>query len=276
MQPVRIQSSSRMTVLAAMLIAAGAGVAACGSSGQGDGSGSSEQAATVAPVSSPSGSNAQQLAHGANVWLKATFGGEQFFTLLLPQALGLNVGLSQVLLTPRSERFSAVGRRQRSELHGQPDAGSARHLPSRRFRERSGCAVRGRTHRCRRRPAVPEPAVQRGRARERDKLAHPRRRRLRGLSRGARARRIRQPIPTTRPGPTSRSPRATSTSRSARSSRRTCRRPIRAGRCSTRGRRGPSTRRPSRATASTTPGSSPSSSTSRTGRTSACTRTACC
>ena len=109
MQPVRIQSSSRMTVLAAMLIAAGAGVAACGSSGQGDGSGSSEQAATVAPVSSPSGSNAQQLAHGANVWLKATFGGEQFFTLLLPQALGLDVGLSQVLLTPRSERFSAWG-----------------------------------------------------------------------------------------------------------------------------------------------------------------------
>jgi len=91
-----------------MAIAASLGGAACGSSGGGDDSTSSQQAITN-PNASTTQPTVAQLAHGANLWLKATFGGEQFFTLVLPQALDLTVGLNQVLLTPRSERFSAWG-----------------------------------------------------------------------------------------------------------------------------------------------------------------------
>ena len=56
----------------------------------------------------------------------------------------------------------------------------------------------------------------------------------------------------------------------------TCRRPTRDGRCSTPGLRGRWTRRRSRATASTTPASSRSSSSSLIGRTSRSIRTGCC
>jgi hypothetical protein len=49
-----------------------------------------------------------QIAHGQNIWLKATFGGQYFFSLILPQApLNLPLGFANVLLIPRSERFTA-------------------------------------------------------------------------------------------------------------------------------------------------------------------------
>jgi hypothetical protein len=110
MQPVRRQAS-RTTILGAMLIATAAGGAACGSSDKGDGASASSQQAVVQATPPPISSQptAAQLTHGQNLWLKATFGGEQFFSVLLPEALGLNVGLSQVLLTPRSERFTQWG-----------------------------------------------------------------------------------------------------------------------------------------------------------------------
>jgi mono/diheme cytochrome c family protein len=49
------------------------------------------------------------LKHGQDLWLKATFGGEKFFSVLLPQVLGLRLGFDQVLLTPRSVRFTRWG-----------------------------------------------------------------------------------------------------------------------------------------------------------------------
>jgi hypothetical protein len=105
MQPVRTQGS-RITVLGAMLIAAATGGAACGSNDQGEVAISSREAvaSTAAALPTPA-----QLTHGQNLWLKATFGGEQFFSVLLPAALDLTVGLSQVLTTPRSERFATWG-----------------------------------------------------------------------------------------------------------------------------------------------------------------------
>jgi len=111
-----------------MVLAASVGGAACGSNNEGDGAASSEQAATVAPGGSQS--TIAQLAHGRNLWLKATFGGEQFFTLVLPQALDLTVGLNQVLLTPRSERFTAWGVVNDPNCKANPVAGQLDICPS--------------------------------------------------------------------------------------------------------------------------------------------------
>ena len=53
---------------------------------------------------------AAQIADGRNTWLTSTFGGEQFFSLVLPSApFSLPLGFLQVLATPRAERFTAWG-----------------------------------------------------------------------------------------------------------------------------------------------------------------------
>lgn len=89
---------SRITVLAAMLVATAAGGAACSSTdGGGDTTGTTSQALTA------------QIAHGQDIWVKATFGGEKFFSYLLPNVLGLQLGFNQALLTPRSVRFTTWG-----------------------------------------------------------------------------------------------------------------------------------------------------------------------
>jgi hypothetical protein len=109
MQPVRTQAS-QITLVGAILIATAAGGAACGSNSGGEGTGtSSQEAISQATTPTASTATAAQLLHGRNVWLKATFGGEEFFSVLLPEALGLNVGLNQVLTTPRSQRFTTWG-----------------------------------------------------------------------------------------------------------------------------------------------------------------------
>ena len=187
MQPVRRQAS-RTTILGAMLIATAAGGAACGSSDKGDGaSASSQQAvaqATPPPISSQP--TAAQLTHGQNLWLKATFGGEQFFSVLLPEALGLNVGLSQVLLTPRSERFTQWGVvNDPNCTDGNALTGGLDICPPDVASSDLGRPVRGSAQRRRRSPRVPEPGVQLRRTGERDELAYPRRCRMRRLPRGA-------------------------------------------------------------------------------------------
>jgi mono/diheme cytochrome c family protein len=89
---------SRITVLGAMLVATAAGGAACSSTdGGGDPTGTTSQPLTA------------QIAHGRDIWVKATFGGEKFFSLLLPNVLGLQLGFDQALLTPRSVRFTTWG-----------------------------------------------------------------------------------------------------------------------------------------------------------------------
>jgi mono/diheme cytochrome c family protein len=55
------------------------------------------------------GGTPAQLAHGHDLWLKATFGGQYFFSLILPSKLNLPLGFSNVLVTPRSERFNVWG-----------------------------------------------------------------------------------------------------------------------------------------------------------------------
>lgn len=48
--------------------------------------------------------------HGRELWLTATFGGEKFFSLIVPQPpFGLQIGFDIALRTPRSERFTQWG-----------------------------------------------------------------------------------------------------------------------------------------------------------------------
>ena len=90
----------RATMFGALCLSAAAVSAAC-SSGPG----------TIEPVeTSAQAVTAGQIAHGRDVWLKATFGGEVFFSLVLPQPpLSLPLGFGQVLTTPRSQRFAQWG-----------------------------------------------------------------------------------------------------------------------------------------------------------------------
>jgi hypothetical protein len=46
---------------------------------------------------------------GREVWLKATFGGQAFFSLIAPKTLGLHLGFDAVLTTPRAQRFAQWG-----------------------------------------------------------------------------------------------------------------------------------------------------------------------
>jgi mono/diheme cytochrome c family protein len=92
--------AGRITILSTLCLGVAAGSAACSSSG-GEPTASTSQAV---------GPSAQQIAHGQEIWLKATFGGQIFFSLVLPQApLSLPIGIGNVLLTPRSERFTQWG-----------------------------------------------------------------------------------------------------------------------------------------------------------------------
>jgi mono/diheme cytochrome c family protein len=97
----------RVTAAGAMLLLAAAAASACGSSGGTDPVGNSSQ--EVNRDDGPQAAATPQLQHGMNVWLKATFGGEQFFSIVLPDVLNLPIGLSQVLTTPRSQRFTQWG-----------------------------------------------------------------------------------------------------------------------------------------------------------------------
>ena len=50
-----------------------------------------------------------QEAHGRDVWIKGTFGGEKFFTLVGPQVMGFHLGFDAMLTTPRNVRFNEWG-----------------------------------------------------------------------------------------------------------------------------------------------------------------------
>src|SRR5262245_42323953 len=69
---------------------------------------------TVGHDSPAQGGGTQQLTaaqlHGRDVWFNSTFGGEKFFTLILPNApFNLPIGLDLVLTTPRDVRFNTWG-----------------------------------------------------------------------------------------------------------------------------------------------------------------------
>ncbi len=96
--------AGQITFLGALCLGVAAGSAACGSSSAGGGSD------PTASGSQALGGTPAQIAHGQNIWLKATFGGQFFFSLILPQPpLNLPLGFANVLVTPRSERFTAWG-----------------------------------------------------------------------------------------------------------------------------------------------------------------------
>jgi mono/diheme cytochrome c family protein len=64
---------------------------------------------TTAPVTQQSHQLTAQEAHGREVWLKSSFGGEKFFTIYGPAVMGFHLGFDAMLLTPRAERFSVWG-----------------------------------------------------------------------------------------------------------------------------------------------------------------------
>src|SRR3954467_13897972 len=50
------------------------------------------------------------LQHGKDVWFKSTFGGEKFFSIILPAApFNLSLGLDAALTSPRDTRFASYG-----------------------------------------------------------------------------------------------------------------------------------------------------------------------
>ena len=99
----------RVFILGMSCIATAAAAAACGSDGAGESTATGVASIVSSPVPVPVPTT-PQLQHGQNVWLKATFGGEQFFSLILPQPpFNLMLGIGNVLLTPRSQRFDQWG-----------------------------------------------------------------------------------------------------------------------------------------------------------------------
>ncbi len=89
--------------------ATAAGAAACGSAESSEPTASENAPLVPSPVPVPVPPTAT-LQHGQNVWLKATFGGEIFFSLILPQPpFDLTLGIGNVLVTPRSRRFTTWG-----------------------------------------------------------------------------------------------------------------------------------------------------------------------
>jgi hypothetical protein len=81
--------------------------AACSSGGGGEPTGTTSQAISNGPQPV---AHSAQLRHGQNLWLKASFGGEQFFSLILPgPPFNLPLGLGNALVTPRSVRFDTWG-----------------------------------------------------------------------------------------------------------------------------------------------------------------------
>src|SRR5579884_2249691 len=68
----------------------------------------------VAQGGNPTSGGAQALTaaqqRGHDTWFKSTFGGEHFFSQILPgQPFNLPIGLDLVLTTPRSQRFTQWG-----------------------------------------------------------------------------------------------------------------------------------------------------------------------
>ena len=64
------------------------------------------------PVTGETGQavTAQQLQHGKDVWFKSTFGGEKFFSIILPAPpFNLTLGLDAALTSPRDTRFAQYG-----------------------------------------------------------------------------------------------------------------------------------------------------------------------
>ena len=98
MQPNR-NRALRNNVVAMLLVTAAATAAAC-SADNGGGE----------AVGSTSGALSPQVQNGRDIWLKATFGGEKFFSLALPQApFNLTLGFVNALTTPRAQRFTQWG-----------------------------------------------------------------------------------------------------------------------------------------------------------------------
>ncbi len=107
MQEFRVNALSA-SLASAVVVAVATAMAGC-TGAPGDGSEAArteQQAVSTVPQPVPP---TPQLAHGQALWLKATFGGETFFTVLLPQVLGLQLGFDEVLTTPRSQRFDRWG-----------------------------------------------------------------------------------------------------------------------------------------------------------------------
>jgi mono/diheme cytochrome c family protein len=99
----------RVFILGTSCIVAAASAAACSSESSNERTASEQTALNPSPVPVPVPPTAA-LQHGQNVWLKATFGGEIFFSLLLPQPpFNLPLGIPNVLFTPRSQRFTQWG-----------------------------------------------------------------------------------------------------------------------------------------------------------------------
>lgn len=99
-RPSRVPGLSSLSVLGALSVAA---VTACSGGPGNEGARASGAAVTAAatPV---------QIADGRNTWLTSTFGGEKFFSLILPSApFSLPLGFAQVLATPRAQRFTTWG-----------------------------------------------------------------------------------------------------------------------------------------------------------------------
>src|SRR5579883_1488524 len=99
----------RVFILATSFISTAAGAAACGSGSSNEATASDRSALVPSPVPVPVPPTAA-LQHGQNVWLKATFGGEIFFSLILPRPpFDLTLGIGDVVLTDRSKRFTEWG-----------------------------------------------------------------------------------------------------------------------------------------------------------------------
>jgi hypothetical protein len=92
--------------LIGVVVASVAVAAACSGPSVAERTGAASLALSSGPQPTPA---TPQLARGQNLWLKATFGGERFFSALLPSVLGLELGFDQVLTTPRAHRFDQWG-----------------------------------------------------------------------------------------------------------------------------------------------------------------------
>jgi hypothetical protein len=99
----------RTFILGVSCVATAAAAASCSSGEANEKTSAGSAPLTPSPVPLPVPTTAQ-LQHGQNVWLKATFGGEVFFSLILPgPPFNLRLGIGNVLVTPRSQRFSQWG-----------------------------------------------------------------------------------------------------------------------------------------------------------------------
>jgi len=100
-----MKTLSLVTVLAGALIGAGA----CGSDPTNDPA-TDDGAVHTAAALAPADAHARAIAHGRELWLTATFGGETFFSLILPAPpFNLRLGLDDVVTSNRDTRFDRWG-----------------------------------------------------------------------------------------------------------------------------------------------------------------------